>query len=214
MNVTVIIVVITCVVSFVAFSNQRVIDALIFNPPAIFNRNEWYRFFSCGLIHADIMHLAFNMFSFYVFGKIVEQKFADIFGEKGPLLYGLMYIAALGACLVPTYMQHKENYHYRSLGASGAVSAVVFAGIFLYPTLGISLMFIPIAIPGFIFGPLYLIITAYLSRRGQSYINHSAHLWGALFGIAFLIVISFTLSAPPGFNPLTHFIDQIKGSYF
>src|SRR5689334_11426663 len=131
MNVTVIIVVITCVVSFVAFSNQKIIDALIFNPPAISHRNEWYRFFSCGLIHADIMHLAFNMFSFYVFGKIVEEKFADIFGEKGSLLYGLMYIAALGVCLVPTYMQHKENYNYRSLGASGAVSAVVFAGILL-----------------------------------------------------------------------------------
>jgi membrane associated rhomboid family serine protease len=214
MNITAIIVVITCVVSFVAFSNQKIIDTLIFNPPAISERNEWYRFFSCGLIHADIMHLAFNMFSFYVFGKIVEEKFTNIFGEKGSLLYGLMYIAALGVCLVPTYMQHKENYNYRSLGASGAVSAVIFAGIFLYPTLGISLMFIPISIPGFIFGPIYLFITAYLSRRGKSYINHSAHLWGALFGIAFLIVISFTLSVPPGFNPLTHFVDQIKESYF
>ena len=213
MSITVIIVVLTCVVSFVGFSNQRVIDELIFNPPAIHNRNEWYRFFSCGLIHADIMHLAFNMFSFYVFGRLVEDGFVQIFGAKGLLLYALMYIAALGACLVPTYTQHRDNYHYRSLGASGAVSAVVFAGIFLYPTQGLSLMFIPISIPGFIFGPIYLFVTAYLSKRGGSHINHSAHLWGALFGIAFLIVTSFALSVLPNFNPITYFIDQVR-SYF
>jgi membrane associated rhomboid family serine protease len=207
MNVTIIIVIITCIVSFIGFSNQRVIDELIFNPPAIYYRREWYRFFTCGLIHADIMHLAFNMFSFYVFGRLVENTFLQIFGAKGPILYGVMYIAALFACLVPTYSQHKENYNYRSLGASGAVSAVIFAGIMLYPTQGISLLFIPIAIPGFVFGPVYLLITAYLSRRGGSYINHSAHLWGALFGIAFLIVTALALSS---FNPVTWFVNQVE----
>jgi len=209
MNITVVIVLLTTIIYSLAFSNQRVIDSLIFNPPAIHNRNEWYRFFTCGLIHADIMHLAFNMFSFYVFGRLVENTFIEIFGAQGPLLYAIMYIAALGACLVPTYTQHKENYAYRSLGASGAVSAVVFAGIFLYPTQGIRLMFLP-PIPGFIFGPLYLIITAYLSKRGGSYINHSAHFWGALFGIAFLIVASFALS---NFNPISYFVSQVR-SYF
>jgi membrane associated rhomboid family serine protease len=207
MNVTIIIVIITCIVSFIAFSNQRVIDELIFNPPAIYHRNEWYRFFTCGLIHADMMHLAFNMFSFYVFGRIVEKNFIEIFGDKGAILYAVMYIAALPACLVPTYAQHRENYSYRSLGASGAVSAVIFAGIFLQPTLGVSLIFIPIPIPGFIFGPLYLIITAYLSKRGGSNINHSAHFWGALFGIAFLIVTALSLT---NFNPLTNFVDQVQ----
>jgi len=207
MNVTIVIVIITCIVSFIAFSNQRVIDALIFNPPAIYYRKEWYRFFTCGLIHADIMHLAFNMFSFYVFGRIVENNFIQIFGSKGDLLYALMYIAALPACLIPTYVQHKENYSYRSLGASGAVSAVIFAGIFLNPTIGVSLIFIPIPIPGFIFGPVYLLITAYLSRRGGSYINHSAHLWGAFFGIAFLIVTAFALT---NFNPITWFVNQVR----
>jgi len=156
------------------------------------------------------MHLAFNMFSFYIFGRLVENAFIEIFGTKGSILYAVMYVAALGACLVPTYMQHKENYAYRSLGASGAVSAVVFAGIFLYPTQGIGIMFIPVAVPGFIFGPLYLIITAYLSKRGGSYINHSAHFWGALFGIAFLIVTAFMLS---DFNPISFFVKQVS-SYF
>lgn len=207
MNVTIIIVIITCIVSFIAFSNQRVIDELIFNPAAVYHRNEWYRFLTCGLIHADMMHLAFNMFSFYVFGRIVENDFINIFGSKGTILYALMYIAALPACLIPTYTQNKENYTYRSLGASGAVSAVIFTGILLQPTLGVSLIIIPIPIPGFIFGPLYLIITAYLSKRGGSHINHSAHFWGALFGIAFLIVTALTLS---NFNPLTNFVEQVQ----
>src|SRR6266487_5136094 len=211
MNITVIIVVVTCIISFLAFSNQKVIDSLIFNPPAIHNRNEWYRFFTCGLIHADIMHLAFNMFSFYIFGRLVENAFIEIFGTKGSILYAVMYVAALGACLVPTYMQHKENYAYRSLGASGAVSAVVFAGIFLYPTQGIGIMFIPVAVTGFIVGPLYLIITACLINRGGSYINHSAHFWGALFGIAFLIVTAFMLS---DFNPISFFVKQVSSYHF
>ena len=214
MNITVIIVVITCVVSFVAFSNQKIINDLIFYPPAIANNNQWYRFFTCGLIHADIGHLAFNMISFYLFGKLVEQAFGEIFGDKGGLLYALMYITALAACLIPTYSQQKDNYHYRSLGASGAVSAVVFAGIFLFPTQKIGLFFIPPIIPGFIFGPLYLFISAYLSRKGGGGINHSAHFWGAVYGIAFLIVTSFTLSVLPNFNPITWFVNQIKESYF
>jgi membrane associated rhomboid family serine protease len=210
MSISIFIVVVTCVVSFVGFSNQRVIDALIFNPPAIHNRNEWYRFFSCGLIHADMMHLAFNMFTFYIFGKLIESRFVEIFGGRGTLLYGLMYLTALAACLVPTYSQHKDDYKYRSLGASGAVSAVVFAGIFLFPLQKLGLIFIPIYVPGFIFGPIYLLITAYLSKRGGGYINHSAHLWGALFGIAFLIVTSLALT---DYNPITDFIEQVT-SYF
>lgn len=208
MNVTIIIVIITCIVSFIAFSNQRVIDELIFNPPAIYHRKEWYRFFTCGLIHSDIMHLAFNMFSFYVFGRIVENDFISIFNDKGVILYAIMYVAALGACLIPTYTQHKENYHYRSLGASGAVSAVVFAGIFLEPKIPVGLIFIPVPLPGYIFGAIYLIVTAYLSKRGSSNINHSAHFWGALFGIAFLIVTALVLTS---FNPLTNFVDQLQG---
>src|ERR1051326_320238 len=125
MNVTVIIVIITCVVSFVAFSNQKIINDLIFYPPAVANQNQWYRFFTCGLIHADIGHLAFNMISLYLFGRLVEDAFNQIFLTKGELLYVLMYITALAASLIPTYYQNRENYHYRSLGASGAVSAVV-----------------------------------------------------------------------------------------
>jgi membrane associated rhomboid family serine protease len=210
-SITIIIIIITAVISFMAFSNHELMDKLIFYPPDISQRKQWYRFFSNGLIHADIGHLAFNMLSLYFFGDLVNQAFSQIFGNSGTLLYLLMYVSALAVCLIPTYMSNKENYYYRSLGASGAVSAVIFAGILLFPQAPLSFFFLPLQIPGFIFGPLYLIISAYLAKRGGTHINHSAHLWGALYGIAFVIVLSLALHT--GFNPITHFVQEVQG-YF
>src|SRR5580765_7986760 len=99
LSITVIIVIITCLVSIGGFSNPKIINDLIFYPPAISQQNQWYRFFSCGLIHADWGHLFFNMFSLYLFGRFVETKFAEIFGDKGKLLYVVLYVAALAVSL-------------------------------------------------------------------------------------------------------------------
>ena len=207
-SITLIIIIITAIISFMAFSNQELLNKLIFYPPAISKEKQWYRFFSNGLIHADIGHLAFNMISLYMFGALVEDGFLQIFGDSGKLLYLVMYISALAVCLIPTYMSHKDDHYYRSLGASGAVSAVVFAGVFLAPDQKIGLFFIPPIIPGFIFGPLYLVLTAYLAKRGGGGINHSAHLWGALYGIAFLIVMSLALHTD--INPIDNFVQSVK----
>jgi membrane associated rhomboid family serine protease len=205
-TITVVILAITCIVSFTAFSNEKIMEDLIFYPPAVTNRNQWYRFITCGFIHADIMHLAFNMYSFYLFGRMVEEAFIQIFGDKGKLLYILLYIIALIVCLLPTYLNNKENYHYRSLGASGAVSAVIFAGIFIFPTMKMGLFLIPVMVPGFVFGPIFLILSAYLAKRGHGNINHSAHIWGGIFGIVFLIVCSQFLSS---YRPVEMFISQV-----
>lgn len=188
MTITLSIIILTALVSFSAFSNDKLMNDLIFYPPAVGRRNQWYRFFSCGLIHADIPHLVFNMLSLYLFGQIVEDQFVQIFGNKGKLLYLALYVTALLVCLLPTYFKNKDNYHYRSLGASGAVSAVVFAGLLIAPWIEVGFFVIPPFIPGFIFGPLFLIITYVLDKRGGDNINHSAHYWGALYGVAFLIV--------------------------
>ncbi len=209
-SITIVILILTCIVSFTAFSNQKVIDDLIFYPPAITQRNQWYRFITNGVIHADIGHLAFNMFSFYMFGEFVEKYFIALFDEKGKILFLAMYVTTLAVCLIPTYLQNKDNYHYRSLGASGAVSAVVFAGIFLDPTIKIGLIIIPPIIPGFIFGPLYLVLSAYMAKRGGDHINHSAHFWGAVWGIVFVIITCLLLT---GFNPITNFLTQVS-NYF
>jgi membrane associated rhomboid family serine protease len=210
LTITLIIVILTCVVSFTAFSNKKVIDDLIFYPPAISQRHQWYRFITCGFIHADFMHLAFNMFSFYLFGNNVEEAFIQLFPGYGKGLYLAMYLLALFVCLLPTYFKNKDNYYYRSLGASGAVSAVIFVGVFLEPLNKIYLFFIPVGIPGFIFGPLYLILSAYLSRKGTSHINHSAHFWGAIFGVAYFIIACHFMS---DFNPIQNFIAEVQ-SFF
>ncbi len=209
-SVTLGIVILTAIISFTAFSNQKVINDLIFDPPAISERNQWYRFLSCALIHADIPHLAFNMLSLYMFGELVEQYFKFIFLEKASILYIVMYLVCQFVCLVPTYLKHKHDPHYKSLGASGAVSAVVFVGIFLDPTQKIGLFIIPPIIPGFIFGPLYLIISFYMAKRGGDNINHSAHIWGAVAGIAFLLVAGYTLSSV---DLIAYFVREVTG-YF
>jgi membrane associated rhomboid family serine protease len=212
MSITLFIIIITCLISFAGFNNQKVIDDLIFFPPAVANQNQYYRFFTCGFIHANYMHLGFNMYSFYIFGGAVEQQFLAAFGDKGKWLYLLMYISSLFFCLIPTYSKNKANYHYQSLGASGAVSAVVFAYIFFDPLRRIGLVFLPqnFMIPGFVFGLLYLIISSYMDKKGGGNINHSAHIFGALYGISFLIVTGSFLS---NYNLLQDFTQKLH-SFF
>ena len=207
MSITLYITIITVVTSISAMYNEPLMDKLIFHPYTVHQHKEWYRFFTSGFIHADFMHLAFNMFSFYMFGDYVEQYFAMIFGASGSTFFILLYISSLLICLIPTYLNHYKQYHYQSLGASGAVSAIVFAGIFLQPTMQIGFFIIPPIIPGFIFGPIYLGLTAYLSKKGQSGINHSAHLWGSIYGIVFLIVTAHFIGHV---EVVSLFIDQIR----
>lgn len=210
LTVTLAIIIVTVVVSFSAFNNHAIMGDLIFHPPAITHRNQWYRFLTCGLIHADIPHLAFNMLALYMFGDFVEQAFVAIFNEMGKPIYLLMYLLALVVSLLPTYLRQMHNVHYHSLGASGAVSAVIFAGIFLIPTVKIGFLLIPPFMPGFVFGPLYLILSAYLQKKGRDDINHSAHIWGAVFGIVFLIIACYGFSH---FDPIKRFVSEIQ-SFF
>ncbi len=208
-TISLILVLANCAVSIPAFNNNKLMNDLIFYPPAIANNNQYYRFITHGFLHADIAHLAFNMIALYSFGGAVEQIFSldCLFGSMGKVYYLLMYMAALVVATLPTYQKNKNNYQYRSLGASGAVSAVVFAGITLLPQLPINIMFIPIDIPGYIFGILYLGVSAYLDRKGGGNVNHSAHFWGAAFGILFTIIFCLALAK---MNLLENFIRQIQ----
>ena len=206
LSITLIIIIITAIVSISGFSSQKVIDDLIFYPPAVTKRNQWYRFFSSGLIHADYGHLIFNMLSLYFFGPAVEQAFSYFFPESGEWVYLVLYISALLVSLLPTYFKYKDDYYYRSLGASGAVSAIIFSGLLLSPGSEVYIFFIPIPIPGFIFAPLYILLSAWMDRRGRDNINHSAHIWGSLYGLAFTIVVGFL----SGNNIVLIAIEQIK----
>jgi membrane associated rhomboid family serine protease len=160
------------------------------------------------LIHADIGHLAFNMISLYLFGDFVEEAFGVVFGNKGKILYLIMYVLALFFCLLPTFAKHKNDYYYRSLGASGAVSAVIFVGILLQPQAKIGLFFIPPIIPGYVFGPIYLIASSFLERRSRDNVNHSAHFWGAIFGIIFVVALAYILKTD--YQPLQEFASKVR----
>lgn len=212
-DLTTIICIFTALVSIAGFNNQKLVDDLIFYPPAI-NRKQQYRFITHGFIHADVLHLAFNMLALYSFGAILENIFtlSCIFGNRGKLFYLLLYITALVVASIPDYFRYKHSYHFRSLGASGAVSAVVFATIVFFPQNPIGLIFLPgVDIPGFIFGILYLAISVYLDKRGGGTINHSAHFWGAAYGIVFTIVFCQLFS--PGFSVYDNFMNQLHSMH-
>jgi membrane associated rhomboid family serine protease len=146
------------------------------------------------------------MLALYLFGKGVEEAFVNLFDKPGRYIYLFMYVSALIISILPTYFKNKDNYQYRSLGASGAVSAVIFAGLMLAPETEVYIFFIPIPIPGFIFAPLYLVISAFLDKKGRDSINHSAHIWGALYGLAFVIVVSRLVD----YNAIEVAIERIK----
>lgn len=211
-SITLIIVIATALVSIGAFSNEKLKNDLIFYPPYI-QRGQVYRFITHGFIHADAFHLIFNMIALYSFGEALEKLFFSneiIFGDKGKPVYLLLYFTALIVASIPDYIKHRNNYYYRSLGASGAVSAVIFSTILFSPTTGIGLAIIPgISIPGYIFGIIYLVISSVLAKRGQDNIGHSAHITGALYGLVFTYVATKLFT---DYDIINAFIQRIKGS--
>jgi membrane associated rhomboid family serine protease len=202
--ITLIIIGITVLVSIAAMQNETLKNKLMFNAYMIHHRKEGYRFLSNGLIHADWIHLGFNMYALYMFGRGVESMYSEVYGGKGPFFFILLYVGALVMSSLYSYEKNKNNIYYNSLGASGAVSAVVFAFIILNPTARLGFMFIPVPIPAYLFGLILLGIEHYLSKRGNTGIAHDAHFWGSIFGALFTIVLK------PGLA--MEFISKIQGN--
>ncbi|MCD4730726.1 MAG: rhomboid family intramembrane serine protease [Bacteroidales bacterium] len=202
---TIFLIALTVLVSILAFNRRDIFDKLKFNAYYIHKDKNWYRFVSYGLIHADWTHLLINMFVLYSFGEIVEQLFFYYFEFKGYVFFLLLYIGGIGFSTLFDYGKYKNDIYYNAVGASGAVSAVVFASILLYPAGKIFLFLIPIGIPAPIFGILYLVYSAYSAKKGTGNIGHSAHFWGAIFGIVFTVAIN------PSFFLL--FVDYLAGIF-
>jgi membrane associated rhomboid family serine protease len=188
MSATLILVIVTVLISIAAWRNEALMDRWIMNPYAVAKRSEYYRLVTSGFLHADYGHLLFNMFSFYSFGQALEGVFTALFGDLGGVVFVAFYIVGIIISDIPTLLKYRDQPRYNSLGASGGVSSVIFAMILLNPFMSLQLMFIPIPIPGFIFGLLYLGYSYYASRQGSSGINHDAHLYGALFGLLFMAI--------------------------
>jgi membrane associated rhomboid family serine protease len=190
---TYIIAAITILVSILAFQRTDLIEKLKFTPNIIANDRQYYRFLSHALIHGGIAHLLFNMLVLISFGAAVEQYFKAIWGGTGIYYYVVLYVGGVIISSAPSFFKHKENPYYSAVGASGAISAIVFASILFDPWNKIYFMFIPSGIPAFIFGGLYLVFSAYMAKRGGDNIGHDAHFWGAVFGFIFTILLKPTL---------------------
>jgi membrane associated rhomboid family serine protease len=183
--VTFTIIAITAIVSFIAFGNADTKYKLLFYPYGMTAPNEYYRFVSYGFIHADYIHLFFNMFTLYSFGRLAEA----LLFTKGQ--YILFYISALIASSIFDFIKNRSNSRYAALGASGAVSAVVFSTIIFNPwERNIVLFGIPaLALPNIVFAVLYFVYCAYMAKRGGDNIGHNAHMWGSIYGFVFTGII-------------------------
>jgi membrane associated rhomboid family serine protease len=195
-SITLSIIIITAITSFIAFNNEKLKEDLLFWPAEIKSRRQYYRFITCGFVHGDLMHLAFNMISFLSFGEYLEQGLFShpaLFGSNGKFVFLALYVLALVVSVIPDYFKYKDDFSYRALGASGAVSAVIFAFIMIEPMRELRVFF-AIPIKGYLFGILFLAISVYLSRRGGDNIGHRAHFSGAIFGILFTVIAAKLLA--------------------
>ena len=199
MTITWIIIGLTCLVSFAAFRNEEINARLLFSPYIISRqKGEWFRFVSIGFVHGDAGHLIGNMLTLFFFGRSIEHLFS-------PAQYLLFYVSALDMSAAPVYQKQKDNPEYLAAGASGAVSAIVFATVLYAPWQIILLKFF-IPLPFILYAVGYLGYSSYMSRHKTDHIAHDAHLWGALYGVA------FTLFTHPGV--LSRFLEELMHPHF
>ena len=185
-SITLIIVLVTALVSWRAFNDQSLMGRLILWPPAVERNRQYDRLVTYGFVHADWMHLLFNMITLWSFGSAVERVFSDWITPVG---YVLFYLSAIVVSILPTYIAHRRDPNYRSLGASGGVSAVLFAFILFDPWSKLIVFPIPVPVPAFVFAILYVAYSIWMDRRGRDNVNHSAHLWGAAYGVLFTVLL-------------------------
>ncbi|MFK8031918.1 MAG: rhomboid family intramembrane serine protease [Gammaproteobacteria bacterium] len=193
LSLTNIIVLVTCVISFALMTNQAGKSYLLFHPVTIKKRNQWYRFFTSGLIHGDVMHLFVNMFVLWSFGNDVERLYYPSFlGPNSAVLFLILYFGGIAVASIPSYLRHSENPSYAALGASGGVAAVVFAIILFAPWDNLYLFGV-IPVPQIIAGVGYLYYSWHQDQHAQDNIGHMAHFTGALWGVGFTIFMNFEL---------------------
>lgn len=197
-NHTTLIIVVTVIVSLLAWQSKPLFNRLIFFPPAV-SKGQWYRLLTHGFIHADSMHLLFNMFTLYFFGRAIERFYAQYFNGLGFILF---YLIAIIVAILPSYFQHRGDSTYLSLGASGGVSAVLFAYILMAPW-DMLYLFAIVPVPAILFAIAYVAYSIYANHKGGSNINHLAHLWGGAFGVLATIALEPAI-IPHFLNVLLH----------
>lgn len=185
--ITFIIIAVNVLFSILGFSNNKLLTKTIGWPYYSKKENQYYRFITSGFLHADWMHLFFNMFTLFFFGRNIELIFSA-YGLGGNVSYLLLYFLGMIVADLPSYFKHQDDYNFRSLGASGAVSAVLFASIVFNPWSSLYL-YGAIKISAVVFAVLYLAYCVYMSKQSKDNVNHDAHLWGSIFGVVFTIAL-------------------------
>ncbi len=187
MSVTLLIILFTVLFSMAAWREPSMFDKYSFKPYRVERNREYIRFFSSSFLHANWSHLFFNLFTLFFFGPTVENWFAFVKGAEGWPYFLALYFSAMLISEAGTFFKYRSESRYSSIGASGAVSAVLFSAIWFAPTERILVMFIPM--PGFAFGAIYLIYTAWAAKNDYSgQINHDAHFYGSIWGVLFTII--------------------------
>lgn len=202
MSITLILIIITGLVSYQCFENRTLFEKLKHYPYNEQRTKEWHRMLTSGFVHGSWMHLGINMYVFYIFGEAVERQFAVLFGEMlGRVYFLLLYLLTIVAADIPTYLKHKDNAYFASVGASGAVSGILFVFILFYPWAQLLLFFI-IPCPAIIAGVLYLVYSSWAAKNTQDGIDHDAHFYGAVFGLLGAIALDSDI--------LRIFLDQFQ----
>ncbi len=202
-TITYILIGITVLSSYASFQQESLLNKLLFYPAQMKETNEWWRFITHGFVHGDYQHLIFNMLTLFFFGPFVESAFNQLF--ENPFVFPIYYLSALIFSSIPSYFKQKDNHYYRSLGASGAISAVLFTTIIFDPWQTIYLKFI-IPVPAILFAIGYIAYSSYMDKKGQDNIGHNAHLWGAVFGVVCPMILKPQI--------LPYFIQQLSHPRF
>lgn len=202
--VTLTLIIVTAIISIFCFSRPNVFNRLKFSAYDVWHQRQWHRMLSYAVVHGGWGHLVFNMITLYCFGRIVERYFGAAFGAtSGPVLYLVMYVTAIAVSTVGDLVKFRNDPYYSAVGASGAVSAILFASILFEPRMGIYIYLIPIPVPAFIFAPIYLVYCIIMARKNVDNIGHSAHFWGAVYGLLFPLLLRPDI--------ITHFFMRLQG---
>jgi membrane associated rhomboid family serine protease len=188
-HLTLPIILVTSVISILTFNRSELMARYQFNAYMIKHRNQWYRFITHAFLHADWMHLIVNMLVLYSFGQFVEMNLAFRFGDNSPIIYLLLYFGAVIISSISTFQKHKDDHWYNAVGASGAVSAVMFSSVVFGPFMKIYLYGI-LPLPAILWAALYVAYSMYMGNRQSDNINHDAHLWGGFYGMVFTLILS------------------------
>jgi membrane associated rhomboid family serine protease len=193
MSMTLIIIIVTSVFSIIGFYQPGMMHRFNFNPFSIYHRKQYYRLFTHAFLHADWIHLFINMFVLYSFGNELDYWMHRYFGPgKGTSYFLTLYFGGILLSTLYGLIKNRDNYNYNAVGASGAVSSVVFACIFFAPMQKL-LLFAVLPVRGIFFGILYLGYSWYMSRKATENIAHDVHFWGAIFGFLFPLVLDYRL---------------------